>query len=57
MLFENGNLKKGKLMSTTKGYGFVDIDGNGSNIYFIPQDITYWNWSGRNMLYNGIRGI
>ena len=21
----------------------VDIDGNGSNIYFIPQDITYWN--------------
>lgn len=24
---------------------------------FIEQDITYWNWSGRNMLYNGIRGI
>ena len=19
---------------------------------FIEQDITYWNWSGRNMLYN-----
>ena len=28
MLFENGNLKKGKLMSTKKGYGFVDIEGN-----------------------------
>ena len=24
---------------------------------FIEQDITYWNWSGRNMLYNGIRSI
>ncbi len=24
---------------------------------FIEQDITYWNWSGRNMLYNGIRNI
>lgn len=21
---------------------------------FIEQDITYWNWSGRNMLYSGI---
>ena len=28
MLFENGNLKKGKLMSAKKGYGFVDIEGN-----------------------------
>ena len=34
MLFENGNLKKGKLMSTTKGYGFVDIEGNED--VFIP---------------------
>jgi hypothetical protein len=24
---------------------------------FIEQDITYWNWSGRNMLYNGLREI
>ena len=24
---------------------------------FIEQDITYWNWSGRNMLYNSIRSI
>ena len=24
---------------------------------FIEQDITYWNWSGRNMLYNGIKNI
>lgn len=24
---------------------------------FIEQDITYWNWSGRYMLYNSIRNI
>ena len=24
---------------------------------FIEQDMTYWNWSGRNMLYHGIRSI
>jgi len=24
---------------------------------FIEQDITYWNWSGRNMLYNRIKNI
>lgn len=24
---------------------------------FIEQDITYWNWSGRSMLYNKIRSI
>ena len=24
---------------------------------FIEQDITYWNWSGRNMLYNGIKNF
>ena len=34
MLFENGNLKKGKLMSAKKGYGFVDIEGNED--VFIP---------------------
>lgn len=22
---------------------------------FIEQDVTYWNWSGRNMLYSGIQ--
>jgi len=25
--------------------------------FFIEQDIRYWNWSGRNMFMNGIRGI
>ena len=25
--------------------------------FFIEQDITYWNYSGRNMLMNGIREI
>lgn len=24
---------------------------------FIEQDITYWNWSGRNMLYNSLNNI
>lgn len=24
---------------------------------FIEQGITYWNWSGRNMLYNGIKNV
>ena len=24
---------------------------------FIEQDITYWNWSGRNMQYNGIKNV
>ena len=24
---------------------------------FIEQDIRYWNWSGRNMFMNGIKGI
>lgn len=24
---------------------------------FIEQDITYWNWSGRNMLYNHLKTI
>ena len=28
MLFNNSNLKVGKLLSTRKGYGFVDIDGD-----------------------------
>ena len=28
MLFNNSNLKIGKLLSTKKGYGFVDIEGN-----------------------------
>lgn len=22
---------------------------------FIEQDVTYWNWSGRSMLYSGLR--
>ena len=28
MLFNNSNLKVGKLLSTKKGYGFVDIEGD-----------------------------
>lgn len=28
MLFDNSNLKKGKLLGTKKGYAFVDIEGN-----------------------------
>ena len=24
---------------------------------FIEQDITYWNFSGRNMLYKGLKSI
>jgi hypothetical protein len=24
---------------------------------FIEQDVTYWNWSGRNMLYSAIKNI
>jgi len=36
MLFNNSNLKTGKLMSTKKGYGFVDIEGDED--VFIAQD-------------------
>ena len=28
MLFNNSNLKVGKLLATKKGYGFVDIEGD-----------------------------
>ena len=36
MLFSNSNLKKGKLLSTKKGYAFVDV--NDDNDIFISQD-------------------
>jgi len=36
MLFNNSNLKVGKLMSTKKGYGFVDIEGDED--VFVAQD-------------------
>lgn len=36
MLFTNSNLKLGKMLMTTKGYGFVDI-GTNEDI-FIPAD-------------------
>jgi len=36
MLFNNSNLKVGKLMSTKKGYGFVDIEGDED--VFVSQD-------------------
>ena len=36
MLFNNSSLKVGKLLSTRKGYGFVDIEGDDD--VFIAQD-------------------
>ncbi len=36
MLFDNSNLKIGKLLSTKKGYGFVDIEGDED--VFIKED-------------------
>ena len=36
MLFDNSNLKLGKLLGTKKGFAFVDIDGDED--VFIPQD-------------------
>jgi ribonuclease R len=36
MLFNNSNLKTGKLLSTKKGYGFVDIEGDED--VFVAQD-------------------
>ena len=36
MLFNNSNLKVGKLLATKKGYGFVDIEGDED--VFIAQD-------------------
>lgn len=47
----------------TKGIFFEDYNGDDRPIaiillaikwLFIEQDITYWNWSGRNMLMNGL---
>jgi len=39
-----------------KGYP-VDMICKCIKWLFIEQDITYWNWSGRNMLYTGIKNI
>ena len=36
ILFDNSNLEKGKLMSTKKGFGFVEVDN--SEDIFIAQD-------------------
>ena len=36
MLFNNSNLKVGKLLATKKGYGFVDIEGDED--VFVAQD-------------------
>ena len=36
MLFDNSNLKRGKLMSTKKGFAFVDISGDED--VFVAQD-------------------
>ena len=36
MLFENSNLKIGKLLATKKGYAFVDIEGDED--VFVSQD-------------------
>lgn len=51
-------------VSETRGIYFVDYMGVERPIaiillaikwLFIEQDITYWNWSGRNMLMNGLK--
>lgn len=48
----------------TDGMFFLDYNGKERPIaiillaikwLFIEQDITYWNWSGRNMLMNGLK--
>ena len=48
------------------GFSFLDYQENQHPIeiillatkwLFIEQDITYWNWSGRNMLWNFIKDI
>ena len=36
MLFNNSNLKLGKLMGTKKGYAFVDIEGNEITLHLLP---------------------
>lgn len=50
-------------LSNVNGITFVDGDGNNVPIaimllairwLFIEQDMTYWNWSGRQMLWDGL---
>lgn len=52
-------------LSTVNGITFTDFDGNSHPLeivllairwLFIEQDITYWNFSGRSMLMNGLLG-
>ena len=52
-------------LSTIAGITFTDFDGNTHPLeivllairwLFIEQDITYWNFSGRSMLMNGLLG-
>ncbi|MBQ5472358.1 MAG: hypothetical protein IIT58_10225 [Treponema sp.] len=52
-------------LSTVSGITFTDYDGNSHPLeivllairwLFIEQDITYWNFSGRSMLMNGLLG-
>lgn len=35
----------------------IDIILKAIKWFFIEQDITYWNWSGRNMFYSSLKGI
>ncbi|MEG0979986.1 MAG: hypothetical protein RR305_19875 [Chryseobacterium sp.] len=59
LLFENQcSIEK------TKSYYFLDYEGNEHPIaiillaakwLFIEQDMTYWNWSGRYMLWNALK--
>ncbi len=44
------------IFSFKRGYP-VDLICKCIKWLFIEQDITYWNWSGRNMLYNKILSI
>lgn len=52
--------------SSVKGLFFTDYEGTNHPIeiillaikwLFIEQDIRYWNWSGRGMLWSGIKDI
>ncbi len=54
------------VQNSVQGLFFTDYDGANHPIeiillavkwLFIEQDIRYWNWSGRDMLWSGIKDI